>query len=54
MTELKTLKDIQIPDSFYSKSKIKKEAIKWVKEANKNNLSVDWLTFFNITSEDLK
>lgn len=55
---LKTLKDFEgtIPEGFdlVHSVALRSEAIKWVKEAKENNLSTDWLTFFNITEEDLK
>ena len=68
MTELKTLKDIELQGSIISIANnyedIKQEAIKWVKEMNKLETADDMIYeknwgeifkhFFNLTEEDLK
>ncbi len=70
MTELKTLKDIDGEDEYtednvhtgfwVSRSELKQEAIKWIKDKNyygdKNHNNWKWifLNFFNITEEELK
>jgi len=72
MTELKTLKDIEIPmfageeDGQGFRDSVKAEAVKWVKEMQKNwhelgnygddNFapeSLAFMQFFNITEKDL-
>ena len=58
MKELKTLKDIELfnddlKDNI-AKDKVKKEAIKWVKEEGMVITADEWNQFFNITEEDLK
>ena len=63
MTKLKTLKDLDLNyEDIWDWNKgtpqdiLKKEAIKWVKEANKEKRLVmqwDFMKFFNITEEDL-
>jgi len=64
MTELKTLKDIQIigpdgvEDSEYVKGLLRAEAVKWVKSKQFNQRepldAEDWKRFFNLTPEDLQ
>ncbi len=64
--KLKTLKDLKfgnipgINEKVFFESKLKKEAIKWVKDFHKkfefaNVRTIIWIEkFFNITSEDLE
>jgi hypothetical protein len=49
--EGKTLKDIE---TYYDTSKIKAEAIKWVKEKDWKLNKEDFMEFHNITEENLK
>ena len=70
VVELKTLKDfpkevIGIEDKMINETKLRAEAVKWVKDIEKHefpNLKEDWAMgskqwikhFFNLTEEDLK
>ena len=56
MNKLKTLKDIYVRGQL-SRDNLKEEAIKWVKilRGSRNPIDeVTWMTFFNLTEEDLK
>jgi len=64
MTELKTLKDIEIQcggSPAYNAYELKQEAIKWVKELRRKtgttgsiDYRLSFKEFFNITEDDLK
>jgi hypothetical protein len=55
-TELKTLKDLDMPDGYHIQTEdLKAEAIKWFKYAIKHhrNAYLAFMDFFNISEEDL-
>jgi len=57
MTELKTLKDLKhlsrLDAEMVRVDVLKAEAIKWIKELDREMDYYAWLHFFNITEDDL-